>query len=302
LASHGYVVAGIGHLFDTPTLTLPNGRVVQPARPDSGANLFVFTRALIESRAADLLFVGRQLLGMDMSTVFASGRISPRRVAVIGHSRGGVAALEACKRDAMFRACINLDGGVVGGPYYPDPDSLAPRAPTLWFQAFHPPPSDAQLAGLRLSRAQWDSFDLRANHLIARARGGGWRITLPDTSHYAFADAVLTASGAQNAAHNAQTLATVRRITRAFLEATFEETSGDAVRQAIEAARGVTGIQIRGDSNTGNGNGRVPYPTSNSFRRARKMFLGSSCLADHLPRSCSWRRDGTLSLGKDRWA
>jgi len=40
--------------------------------------------------------------------------IDTTRVGMLGHSLGGAAALQACRDDAVFRACVNMDGAPVG--------------------------------------------------------------------------------------------------------------------------------------------------------------------------------------------
>ena len=148
LASHGFVVAALGHPYERPNLRLSGGRVARAPEPVAGADAFSATRERILWRAQDLRLALTQLSG----------------------------------------GLVNLDGGVLGGPYYDDSASAGPRAPMLWLQAYHPAPADSQLAGWKLTRAQWDSFDIRANKLIARSRGGGWRLVIPDSVHEAFSD------------------------------------------------------------------------------------------------------------------
>lgn len=219
LASHGFVVAVLGHPYENPVLRLANGSLALPPRSGPDDNPLDIARRRIMTRAADLRFVLTRLI--DSASQSVPGlRTDARNAVVVGHSRGAVAALEACKRDERFRACVNMDGGVLGGPYYEDSTGAGPRAPTLWLQAFHPPPSDSLLAAWRMSRVQWDSFDLRANRLLARARGGGWRVTIPDTAHMAFSDLeFLLADSAQKDSALA-TLGTVRQVLRTFVDAT----------------------------------------------------------------------------------
>lgn len=218
LASHGFVVATLGHPYESPVIRLANGSLAVPSKSGPNDNPLGVARRRIMTRAADLRFALTYLVD-SAGRIVPGLRIDARKAVVMGHSRGAVAALEACKRDERFRACVNMDGGVLGGPYYEDSTGAGPRAPTLWLQAFHPPPSDSLLAAWRMSRVQWDSFDLRANRLLARARGGAWRVTIPDTAHMAFSDLeFLLADSAQTDAALA-TLGTVREVLRTFVDA-----------------------------------------------------------------------------------
>jgi len=89
----------------------------------------------------------------------------------------------------------------------------------MWLQALHRQPSDSMLATFRMSRAQWDSFDIRANHMLARARGGAWRVTISDTAHMAFTDLEFLLGDSARAKTALGALKTVREIVLKFVEA-----------------------------------------------------------------------------------
>lgn len=210
LASRGFVVAALGHPYERPSLRLSGGRVARPPETAADGDAFTAARDRILWRAQDLRFaLARLSRGLD---AIPDLRVDTRRAIVLGHSRGGVAALEACKRDAGFRACVNLDGGVLGGPYYDDSIIAGPRAPMLWLQAYHPAPADSQLALWNMTRAQWDSFDIRANQLIARSLGGGWRVVIPDSVHQAFSDLEWALADATEKVRAFKTMRTVREL------------------------------------------------------------------------------------------
>jgi pimeloyl-ACP methyl ester carboxylesterase len=219
LASHGFVVAALAHPYESPLVRLHDGRLAEPVKPRPDENSFEFAKRSVMRRAADLRFVLTYLTD-SASRIVPGLKIDAHRAVVMGHSRGGVAALEACKRDDRFRACVSLDGGVLGGPYYDDSTGAGPRAPTMWLQSFHRPPSDSMLATFRMSRAQWDSFDIRANHMLARARGGAWRVTISDTSHMAFSDLDFLLGDSARAKTALATLKTVREILLKFVTTT----------------------------------------------------------------------------------
>ena len=102
LASHGYVVVGLAG----PSLAcvVPDGREVTQARG-------VPERLGVE----DLLFARTQLASLDTAEDSpVRGRLDLGRVAALGHSLGGVAAVAACAEAPGLRACVNLDGDFVG--------------------------------------------------------------------------------------------------------------------------------------------------------------------------------------------
>lgn len=218
IARRGYVVVGVTHPYETRGLTLLDSIPILVAAPSLDRDAFEFTHQIIGIRAADMQFALSRvrILGHTLKGPLSS-IVDDARAAALGHSRGGVAALEACKQDARFGACVNLDGGVVGGPYYPNL-LTGPRAPTLWLQALHPSPPDSQLAVWKMTRSQWDSFDIRANALLRRSRGGAWRVTVPDTAHFQFVDpSSRRFQSAADSVRGVESLKAATRITVAFL-------------------------------------------------------------------------------------
>ena len=109
LASHGYVVAGIDHTYESHATAFPDGRVTtclarEARRPGSG-----FQEKVAAGRAADVSFVLGELTGARPAWPGA-GLIDPSRVAMAGHSAGGAAAIAAMLADSRIRAGIDMDG------------------------------------------------------------------------------------------------------------------------------------------------------------------------------------------------
>ena len=121
LASHGYIVVGVNHTYETTVTAFDDGRIValNPAAvagalgPQTGSHDEVFRAraAVCEHKAIDLAFVADQLERSD-PTSHVGGRVDADRIGALGHSFGGVAALEWCRRDPRCRAAINLDGAI----------------------------------------------------------------------------------------------------------------------------------------------------------------------------------------------
>ena len=123
LASHGFVVVGVNHTYETTVTAFADGRVVpmNPVAiggalgPQQGSHAEVFRQraSVCKYKAADLASVVDQLeiLNSDPTKRF-TGRLDLGRLGALGHSFGGNAALELCRTDPRCRAAANLDGAV----------------------------------------------------------------------------------------------------------------------------------------------------------------------------------------------
>jgi len=114
LASHGYVVAGIDHTYESHATAFPDGRVTtslarEARRRASGFQESGFQEKVAAGRAADVSFVLGELTGAHPARPGAA-LIDPSRVAMAGHSAGGAAVIAAMLADSRIRAGIDMDG------------------------------------------------------------------------------------------------------------------------------------------------------------------------------------------------
>ena len=142
LASHGYVVAGIDHTYESFATSFPDGRVTtclarQARRRGTGS-----PEKVAAGRAADVSFVLGELTGAHRAWPGA-GLIDPSRIAMAGHSAGGAAAIAALLADSRIRAGIDMDGATAA----PIPDGGLSR-PFLFLgkQANYTPGSGGAVA------------------------------------------------------------------------------------------------------------------------------------------------------------
>ncbi|MGW5050866.1 alpha/beta hydrolase family protein [Actinokineospora sp. NPDC004072] len=104
LVSRGCVVVTVDHTYDSSGVEFPDGRVERSVLFDAQPSRELI-KAVLDTRVADLRFVLTQLAhiapryGMDL-----------RRVAVVGHSAGGAAGLQAMHEDRRVAAAVNFDG------------------------------------------------------------------------------------------------------------------------------------------------------------------------------------------------
>jgi predicted dienelactone hydrolase len=118
LASHGYVVAGIDHTYESFATAFPDGRVTTALAREAPRRGPGFWEKVVAGRAADVSFVLDELTGAYRAWPGA-GLIDPSRIAMAGHSAGGAAAIAAMLADSRIRAGIDMDGAT----HAPIPDS-----------------------------------------------------------------------------------------------------------------------------------------------------------------------------------
>jgi dienelactone hydrolase len=111
LASHGYVVAGIDHTYESFATAFPDGRVTTCLARETRRRGEGFWEKLMAGRAADVSFVLNELTGTDRAWPGAA-LIDPSRIAMAGHSIGGAAAIAALLADSRIRAGIDMDGAI----------------------------------------------------------------------------------------------------------------------------------------------------------------------------------------------
>ena len=116
LASHGYVAVGLQHPYGAVATVFPDGRVVRlnpQALPIDAApaELRMAAQKLGEQWAEDMSFVVDYMLGLNIGTPASplQGLMNLERIGASGHSTGGGAAIEFCRRDARCDAYLGLD-------------------------------------------------------------------------------------------------------------------------------------------------------------------------------------------------
>jgi dienelactone hydrolase len=111
LASHGYVVAGIDHTYESFATAFPDGRVTTCLARETRRRGEGFWEKLVAGRAADVSFVLDELTGAHPAWPGAA-LIDLSRIAMAGHSIGGGAAITALLADSRIRAGIDMDGTI----------------------------------------------------------------------------------------------------------------------------------------------------------------------------------------------
>ena len=209
LASRGFVVA----VLDSPGLGFmlgPDGAAWAAGEPDEALASAQTLELTADAQAATSWLLGQADLNIDS-----------QRVAMMGHSLGGAAALEACRLDARLRACINLDGH----PFGPV-QQAGLGGPSLVFMN-QPVPRGTPLGPLGVERAAlWRGI---AEHTDACA----YFVTISEISHLSFADFYAVVPASLSAPLGDLTgddlYAAINDISYAFLNEAFAGNFTDAV-------------------------------------------------------------------------
>jgi dienelactone hydrolase len=202
LASRGYVVASIDHTYEATAVEFPDGRFVKSLvgshltnswRTDDQSLSFV-----LSVRLDDLRFVLNELerLNTSSDSPFA-GNLDLTKIALAGHSLGGLATWKAVQQDARFKAGILLD------PYLANA-SLSP--------------TETPVMMLAMGNEQRSEEECR---LWSSLRGPRFSVNLRGAEHLTPSDAVWLARGTIKSGSMGpdKTIAAVRDYIAAFLDA-----------------------------------------------------------------------------------
>jgi predicted dienelactone hydrolase len=207
LASRGYVVASVGHTFESTAVEFPDGRLFKSV---VGSHLErklqlneASTTFAVAARLSDLKFVMNELgrLNGPSKTPF-TGALDLSRVAVAGHSLGGMTALLSMELDSRYRAAITLDGVM----------------PSSWLSATQKP------VMLLVSGSDWDE---NTCHLWSRLHGPRFAVNLKNSEHLTPSDAIWLTDGAiKTSGGMDKTVSAVRDYMAAFLDSNMNGKSG----------------------------------------------------------------------------
>jgi dienelactone hydrolase len=175
LASYGYVVVALAHPFSTPIVHFPDGRTVRAS--DSGYEGGLGEQ-LASIWAEDIISTLNFLHEMQKAGDAFFAHLALQQVGVFGHSFGGAAAVEACRIDPRFRACMDLDGTVYG----PATSTGLKQPVFLLVEELRPPP---KLLGRR-----WQNFQANQDREdgLFKHSCTSFRLTVPKLLHMNISD------------------------------------------------------------------------------------------------------------------
>lgn len=122
LASHGCVVVGISHTYDSSVVQFPDGRMVEgrpsvfERYPDAGfVELRKQTEEDLKTLIADSMFVLDKVEELsDEKESFFYQRLDLKNIGMFGQSMGGAVTIQMCRRDPRVKAGVDLDGSLFG--------------------------------------------------------------------------------------------------------------------------------------------------------------------------------------------
>ena len=229
LASHGYVVASVGHNGLNRTLFLPDGASVAPDTltfPEPTGDLLADALGAWDHLdehhfpewVADARFVLDQLETLNRSGRFA-GRLDLDRIGMYGWSFGGATSIEVSVVDERVKAAIDHDGQLFGS---------APTAGTARpFMLMHagefpeaPPSDDPDVAAANEEAfAELMAQVARTDSALKAASTGDWYdVTIAGTNHGSFSDLVMFIPGSSPNIEPARGHEIVNALTLAFFD------------------------------------------------------------------------------------
>ena len=213
LASRGYVVASVDHTYEATAVQFDDGRFVHSGFGSHLGDKMIededsLTFALLV-RLDDLKFVADELqrLNRTVTSPFR-GKLDVSRMAIAGHSMGGLTASLIADRDARFKAGIIID---VHDGNVPDAVVGTTRTPVLIFAS---------------GRDQWTENECR---LWNNLHGPRFAVNLEGSEHLTPTDAVWLAKGAVKTGTMGpeKAISAVRDYVAAFLDVHLQEKNFD---------------------------------------------------------------------------
>jgi predicted dienelactone hydrolase len=186
LASHGFVVAGIDHTYNSGPVAFPDGHVIWTTGIHA---IDDFQQTTVEQQIAIgdrevRVEAADDVLTLDYLAVADSNPASPwfHRVdandaGAFGHSFGGAVAGQTCYQDPRVKAALNQDGWMFG--------DVSAHGLDKPFLVMYEDPSSSSAESRQERRL--DAIDSANIHRSLR-QFGGFVVTILNTKHFNFAD------------------------------------------------------------------------------------------------------------------
>ncbi|MCF7800137.1 hypothetical protein K9L05_03840 [Candidatus Babeliales bacterium] len=117
LASHGYVVVGIGHTFDSILMEFSDKRIAKISEKKLGrfTHPLDLTEEEVDIRVADAQFVLDQITKLNSDPKnFLYNKLDLNKIGMFGHSLGGITTIKIMPKDSRIKAGAALDSPLFG--------------------------------------------------------------------------------------------------------------------------------------------------------------------------------------------
>lgn len=199
IVSYGYIVIGIDHPYFNLITRYSDGKIISSTELTSQfqhmnvQEQYAFQSKAIDVYIDDMRFVIDQvaLLNNNENSMFYN-RFDCNKIGVMGHSAGGTAAIECCRRDKRCKVAIDLDGWydhVIGNEPIEQPLLLMFGSKSLKVSE----PTVDYLAKKEMSREQYYARACnRADHRERLCKSATCEmVIIPHASHGDFGDEIL---------------------------------------------------------------------------------------------------------------
>jgi dienelactone hydrolase len=193
LVSDGYMVATID--FGEGGFLMREGKHLQEGPEPKDESDYGKQALQMVAHMSDLItqLLDQQRQAKPSSQGALAKHIDPTRIAAVGHSLGGAAALDMCLMDPRVKACVDLDGI----PESPVAEKgIVTSALMLRSQ---PDYSDADLKKLHRDPVEWNARGQKIKEqtakLLSVAGPDAWVISIDGTGHMSYSDAPFTMPG-----------------------------------------------------------------------------------------------------------
>ena len=235
LASHGFVVVGIDHPYNSDPVVFPDGRAVMPApsyvtdfSDHSLQQILSSANDELMRQTADTLFVLNQMQAMnrDSASPFYR-RLDTEHAGALGFSIGGAVAAQACLSDPRILSALDLDGSLFG----PVREQGLPK-PFMFILEDIPYRTPEEIARLPHAEQVDATIDISDDKMFRKY--GGYRIYLHGATHVSFTDKAIfspfrSLSGAGTIPPRRQ-FSIIRQYALAFFEKTLKGKNPDLLK------------------------------------------------------------------------
>ena len=188
-ASHGYIVIGLDAPFLSRVFVGAENRVVERSNennPDISGSTMENLNEMTPRMAGEWANIAMITLNyLDSLSQISnanqwSGRLDLNKVAMIGHSLGGAAALQFCIQDARCKAAIDIDGLIT-----PAVAANGLQKPVLFLMGEHPKSELEDPVNMKINEDIQLAIQNTPAALVSR-------IDLPNANHFNFSDGAVT--------------------------------------------------------------------------------------------------------------